>query len=45
MPLAAILSGRNRLVLSELWLPVLLGLATYAALSWGHEWVSGVRIY
>ena len=45
LPFAAILSGRNRLVLSELWLPVLLGLVIYAALSWGHEWVSGVRIY
>ncbi len=44
VPFLAILRGRNRLVLGELWLPVLLGLAGYAALSWGHEWVSGVRI-
>ena len=45
IPFAAIFSGRNRLVLAELWLPVLLGLAGYAALAWGHEWVSGVRIF
>ena len=44
LPFAAVLAGRNRLVLSELWLPVLLGLIGYAALAWGHEWVSGVRI-
>jgi uncharacterized membrane protein len=44
VPFVAILSGRNRLVLGELWLPVLLGLVGYAALSYGHEWVSGVRI-
>ena len=44
VPFVAVLRGRNRLVISELWLPVLLGLAGYAALAWGHEWVSGVRI-
>ena len=44
VPFAAVLSGRNRLVVSELWLPVLLGLLGYAALAWRHEWVSGVRI-
>jgi uncharacterized membrane protein len=44
VPFVAILSGRNRLVLGELWLPVLLGLVGYAALAYGHEWVSGVRI-
>lgn len=44
VPFAAIARGRNRLVLGELWLPVLLGLLGYAALAWGHEWVSGVRI-
>lgn len=45
IPFAAIVAGRNRLVAGELWLPVLLGLAAYAALAWGHEWVSGVRIF
>lgn len=45
VPFVAILGGRNRLVFGELWLPVLIGLAAYAALVWGHEWVSGVRIY
>jgi uncharacterized membrane protein len=44
VPFAAILSGRNTLVAGELWLPVLVGLAGYAALAWGHQWVSGVRI-
>jgi uncharacterized membrane protein len=44
IPFAAILAGRNRLVFGELWLPVLIGLVGYAALAWGHEWVSGVRI-
>jgi uncharacterized membrane protein len=44
VPFLAIFTGRNRLVLRELWLPVLVGLAGYAALAWGHVWVSGVRI-
>lgn len=44
VPFAAIVSGRNRLVMGELWLPVLIGLAGYGALLWGHQWVSGVRI-
>ncbi len=44
VPFLAILSGRNRLVAGELWLPVVVGLAGYAALAWGHPWVSGVRI-
>lgn len=44
VPFAAVLRGRNRLAPSELWLPVLLGLIGYAGLSWGHVWVSGVRI-
>ncbi len=45
VPFAAIIGGRNRLVLAELWLPVLIGLAGYAVLAWGHVWVSGVRIF
>ena len=44
IPFAAIVRGRNRLVLRELWLPVALGLAVYVLLLYRHEWVSGVRI-
>ena len=44
VPFLAILKGRNRLVLRELVLPVLLGLGAYGALYWGHQWVSGVRL-
>jgi len=44
VPFLAIVTGRNRLVPGELWLPVLVGLAGSTALAWGHEWVSGVRI-
>ena len=44
VPFLAILNRRNRLVVGELWLPVLVGLVGYAALAWGHQWVSGVRI-
>lgn len=44
LPFGAILSGRNRLVLGELWQPVLTGLAAYGLLFWGHQWVSGVRL-
>jgi uncharacterized membrane protein len=44
LPFAAIFSGRNRLVVSELWLPVAVGLAVYVLLFWGHAWVAGVRI-
>lgn len=45
IPFAAIVTGRNRLVFAELWLPVLLGLGAYVMLVWRHDWVSGVRIY
>lgn len=45
VPFAAIIGGRNKLRIGELWLPVLIGLVGYVALVWGHEWVSGVRIY
>lgn len=44
VPFLAILSGRNRLALGELWLPALVALVLYAALTFGHPWVSGVRI-
>lgn len=44
LPFAAIIAGRNRLVLGELWLPIIVGLALHVALFWGHAWVAGVRI-
>ncbi|MBH79512.1 MAG: hypothetical protein CMQ49_03250 [Gammaproteobacteria bacterium] len=45
VPFAAIVRGRNRLVAKELVAPVAAGLLVYAALYWGHQWVSGVPIY
>ena len=45
LPFLAILQGRNRLVLSELWLPALIALLVYALAAWGHQWISGVRIF
>ena len=44
VPFAAILSGRNRLVVGELVAPVVVGLVVYGVVFWGHEWVSGVRL-
>ena len=44
LPFLAILSGRNRLVLAELWQPALLAAVTYVALYWGHEWYAGVIV-
>jgi len=44
VPFVAIVRRRNRLVLGELWLPALLALVLYVALTFGHPWVSGVRI-
>ncbi len=44
IPFAAILTGRNRLVLSELWLPLGVGFAGYFALFYAHEWIAGVRL-
>lgn len=45
VPFAAIVGGRNRLVLSEIWLPVVIGLVLYVAVFWGHAWLSGVEIF
>jgi uncharacterized membrane protein len=45
IPFAAILSGRNRLVVSELWLPVAVGLVGYAVVVWGHAYVSGIPLF
>jgi uncharacterized membrane protein len=44
LPFAAILSGRNRLVLKELVAPVVVGLLGYLLLFWGHPWIAGVRV-
>jgi uncharacterized membrane protein len=44
LPFAAVMAGRNRLVIRELVAPVLVGLLAYGLVYWGHEWVSGVRI-
>lgn len=41
LPFAAVLSGRNRLVLKELVGPGAAGLVVYALVFWGHQWVSG----
>ncbi len=45
VPFAAIFKGRNRLVVSELWLPIVIGVVLYAVLLWGHVWVSGVALF
>jgi len=45
LPFVAIFQRRNRLVVGELWLPVGVGVAATALIAWGHEWVSGVRIF
>lgn len=44
VPFVAILRGRNRLAVGELWLPALLGLALYCLVLWQHGWVSGVSL-
>ena len=45
VPFAAILAGRNRLVLRELALPIALGIALYAVvLLWAHRWLGGVPL-
>lgn len=44
VPFAAIIGGRNRLVLKELVVPVLVGLAGYGLVYWGHRWIAGVAI-
>jgi uncharacterized membrane protein len=44
LPFLAIVQGRNRLVVGELWLPVVVGLLVYGLAFWGHQWLSGVRI-
>jgi uncharacterized membrane protein len=45
LPFAAIAAGRNRLVVSELVVPVVVGLVGYGLALWGHEWLSGVPLF
>ncbi len=44
VPFAALMSGRNQLVLKELWLPVAVGLVAYALLYYFHEALFGALI-
>ena len=44
LPFGALLSGRNRLVMRELWLPVVVGLVLFAILYVVHEYIAGVKI-
>jgi uncharacterized membrane protein len=44
VPFAAILTGRNHLVLKELVLPVIVGLAGYALLYVAHPWIAGAAV-
>jgi uncharacterized membrane protein len=44
-PFAAIVQGRNRLVWSELWLPIVVGVGGYLLVLFGHRWVSGVPLF
>lgn len=42
IPFAAIVQGRNRLALSEMWWRMLLALAAYAGFAYAHQWIIGV---
>jgi len=44
VPFAAIVQGRNRLVLRELIAPLAAGVVLYAIVLWGHAYVSGVAL-
>jgi uncharacterized membrane protein len=45
IPLGAVFTGRNRLVMKELYLPGALGIGLYILIFWTHEWVSGVPVF
>lgn len=45
VPFVAIIQGRNRLCLSELSRPVVIGLSLYFLLLWGHQFVFGVSLF
>jgi uncharacterized membrane protein len=42
IPFAAIVQGRNRLALGEMWWRMALALAAYAGFAYVHQWVIGV---
>lgn len=44
VPFAAILAGRQRLVLGEIGWRLLVALLVYAAVFWGHPWFAGVPV-
>ena len=44
VPFLAILQGRNKLVVKEWVLPLVVGVVLYLAMYFGHEWLSGVPI-
>lgn len=44
VPLMAIVAGRNRLALGEIWIPVVVGLALWILVLWGHQWIAGVPV-
>jgi uncharacterized membrane protein len=46
LPFLAVLTGRNRLIVSEIgWMQPVIALALYAALLTGHRWLFGVTPY
>ena len=44
IPFGAIASGRNKLVIGELWLPILVGVIVYALLYFFHEAYTGTVV-
>ena len=44
VPFGAIVSGRNKLVAKELFVPVVAGLIGYGVVFWAHHWIVGVRL-
>ncbi len=44
IPFGAIVAGRNRLVFSEIWIPIVVGFALWIVLLWAHTWIGGVPI-
>jgi len=44
VPFAAIVQGRNRVVVRELIAPLVAGIVVYAIVLWGHAYVSGVAL-
>ena len=44
VPFRAIAQSRNRLVLGELWIPIVAGFVAYASGDVGPRWISGVPV-